>query len=65
MIKTKERKPETKEEEIARLGESDRLLFESMLKFGYYTKAHGILFARIRGRLKELGVVFDEGSGDY
>lgn len=58
----KERKVETREERIVSLGESQRLLFESMLKFGCYTKAHGELFRRIKEMLKAEGIVFEEGE---
>ena len=56
----KERKLETREERIARLGESYHLLFQSMLKFGCYKKAHGELFKCLREQLQGEGIVFEE-----
>ena len=51
---------ETKDEKIKRLFESRYFLFESMLKFGCYTKCHGELFARIRKMLAEEGCYTDD-----
>ena len=51
---------ETKEERIKRLFDSKHYLFESMLKFGCYTKCHGELFSRIRKMLEEEGCYLED-----
>jgi hypothetical protein len=54
-MRNRDKVPETREQTIARFDESRYLLFESMLKFGCYTKAHGELFRKIDEQLASIG----------